>query len=62
MVLPAKILAMRYRTKVFPTPISPTRMIVYGTFALFFDVVTTPLLRDSTLLEKLVRTIAKILW
>jgi len=52
---------MRYRTKVFPTPISPTRTIVYGTFALFFDVVMMPLLRDATMLEKTVRAIAKMI-
>ncbi len=38
MSLPARTLAVRYKTKVFPTPVSPTRKIVYGAFALFFDV------------------------
>ena len=58
MSLPAKTLAIRYKTKVFPTPVSLTRRIVYGAFALFFDAIMTPFLRDSMLLEKMVRTIA----
>jgi len=37
---------------------SPTRRMVYGTFALFFDVLMIPLLRDSTSLANTVRTIA----
>ena len=35
----------------FPTPVSPTRMIVYDVSALAFDVMMTPCLRSSTLLE-----------
>jgi len=42
----------------FPTPVSPTRRMVYGAFALFFDVLMT-LLRDSTLLANTVETIAR---
>jgi hypothetical protein len=61
MSLPRRTLAMNSKTEDFPTPVSPTRTIVYDAFALFFDVVMTPSLRDSTLLEKMVRTIAKVL-
>jgi len=58
MSLPAKTLARNSKTEDFPTPVSPTRRIVYGAFALFFDVLTIPLLRDSTSLDNRVRTIA----
>jgi len=49
---------MNSKTDDFPTPVSPTRRIVYGAFASFFDVLTTALLRDSTSLDNRVRTIA----
>jgi len=48
---------MNSKTDDFPTPVSPTRRIVYGAFALFFDVLTIVLLRDSTSLDNRVRTI-----
>ena len=35
----------------FPTPVSPTRRMVYDAFALVFDVLMIPCLRSSTLLE-----------
>lgn len=47
---------MNSKTEDFPTPISPTRRMVYGAFALFFNVLTIPCLRDSTSLEDIVRT------
>ena len=56
MSLPAKTLAIKHKTEVFPTPVSPIRTIVYGAFALFFDMVTIPLSRDSMLLLKTIRT------
>ena len=40
----------------FPTPVSPTRRMVYGVISLFFDVLMIPFLRDSTSLENMVRT------
>ena len=49
---------MNSKTEDFPTPISPIRRIVYGVFALFFDVLTIALLIDSTSLTNAVRTIA----
>ena len=42
---------MNSKTEDFPTPVSPTRRIVYGAFALCFDVLIAPFLRDSTLVE-----------
>jgi len=39
----------------FPTPVSPTRRMVYDLFA---DVLIIPFLRDSTSLEKMIRRIA----
>jgi len=47
---------MSSKTEDFPTPVSPTRRIVYGAFILFFDILITPFLRDSTSLEKMIRT------
>jgi len=45
----------------FPTPVSPTRRMVYD--VLFFDDWMTPFLRDSTSLEKPVRRITlKMSW
>ena len=49
---------MSSKTEECPTPVSPTRKIVYGAFALFFDVMTTPFLTDFTLLEKTVGMIS----
>ena len=43
---------MSSKTEDFPTPVSPTRRMVYGVFALFFDVLIIPFLRDSTSLKK----------
>jgi hypothetical protein len=51
MSLPASTLAMNSKTEDFPTPVSPTRRMVYGVFALFLDVLMVPFLRDSTSLE-----------
>src|SRR5882757_4036663 len=48
---PIRTLAINSKTEDFPTPVSPTRRIVYGAFALFFDVLMIPFLRDSTSLE-----------
>ena len=44
---------MSSKTEDFPTPVSPTRRMVYGVFVLFFDVLIIPFLRDATLLEKI---------
>ena len=46
---------MNSKTEDFPTPVSPTRRIVYGAFALFFNVLMTPCLRDSMSLVDAVR-------
>src|SRR5258706_7923960 len=51
MSLPARTLAMNSKNEDFPTPVSPTRRMVYCLFALVFDVLMIPFLRDSTLLE-----------
>ncbi len=51
-----RILAINSKTEDFPTPVSPTRRMVYVAFALFFDVLTMPFLRDSTSLKDTVRT------
>ena len=42
----------------FPTPVSPTRRIVYGVFAGFVRVLMIPYMRDTNLLENQVRAIA----
>src|SRR5258706_3941026 len=55
MSLPIRILAINSKTEDFPTPGSPTRRIVYGAFALFFDVLMIPFLRDSTSLENKIK-------
>jgi len=55
MSLPARTLAMSSKTEDFPTPVSPTRRIVYGAFVLFLDMLITPFLRDSMSLEKAIR-------
>jgi hypothetical protein len=47
---------MSSKSEDFPTPVSPRRRMVYGLFALFFEVLMIPFLRDSTLLGNLVRT------
>jgi len=49
-------LEMNSKIEVFPTPVSPTRRMVYGSFALFFDVLIVPSLRDFTSLGNRVRT------
>jgi hypothetical protein len=43
-------------TEDFPTPVSPTRRIVYGAFVVLFDVWMIPCLRSTTLLENTIRT------
>ena len=35
-------------TEDFPTPVSPTRRMVYGAFGLCLDVLMVPFLRDFT--------------
>ena len=47
---------MNSKTEDFPTPVSPTRRMVYGIFPRFFDVLMIPFLRDSTSLENIVIT------
>ena len=42
---------MSSRAEDFPTPVSPTRRMVQGAFALIFDDLMIPCLRLSTLLE-----------
>ena len=42
---------MSSRAEDFPTPVSPTRRMVNGGFALSFEVLMIPCLRLSTLLE-----------
>jgi len=49
---------MNSKSDDFPTPVSPTRRIVYGAFAGPACVLMFPFLRDSTLLENKVRAIA----
>ena len=56
MSFPIRILAINSKTEDFPTPVSPTRRMVYGAFALFLDVLIIPFLRDSTSLEGTVST------
>ena len=46
---------MNSKAEDFPTPVSPTSRMVYGAFALFFDVLMIPSLRDSRSLEQKVR-------
>jgi len=46
---------MSSMTEDFPTPVSPTRRMVYDLFA---DVLIIPFLRDPTSLEKMIRRIA----
>jgi len=58
MSLPASTLAMSSKTEDFPTPVSPTRRMVYDAFASFFDVLMIPLLSDSTSLANTVRATA----
>ena len=55
MSFPIRILAINSRTEDFPTPVSPTSRMVYGLFALFFDVLMIPFLRDSTSLENTIK-------
>ena len=47
---------MNSKTEDFPAPVTPTRRMVYGIFALVFDVLMIPFLRDSTSLENIVIT------
>lgn len=47
---------MSSKTEDFPTPISPTRRMVYSAFVSFFDVLIFPFLRDSTSLKNTVKT------
>ena len=47
---------MNSKSEDFPAPVSPTRRMVYGLYALFFDVLTIPFLRDSKSLEDTVLT------
>ena len=47
---------MSSKTKDFPTPVSPTRRIVYDACASFFDVLMIPFLRDSTSLENTINS------
>jgi len=47
---------MNSKTDDFPTPVSPTRRMVYGLFAPFFDVLMIPFLRDPTSVENTVIT------
>ena len=47
---------MSSKSEDFPTPVSPTRRMVYGTFAPSFDDLMIPLLRDSGSLAKRIRT------
>ena len=49
---------MNSKTEDFPTPVSPTRRIVYGACASFFDVLMIALSRDSTSLANMIRIIA----
>ena len=46
---------MSSKTEDFPTPVSPTRRMVYGGVAVFFDVLMIPFLRDCTSLKNGVR-------
>ena len=55
--MPVRTLAMSSKTEDFPTPVSPTRRIVYGVLVLFLDILIKPFFRDSTSLEKTIRTI-----
>ena len=47
MSFPMRILEINSKTEDFPTLVSLTRMMVYGLFALFLDVLMTPFLGDS---------------
>ena len=49
---------MNSKTEDFPTPVSPTRRIVYGACASLFDVLIIALLMDSTSLANTIRIIA----
>ena len=44
-------MAISSKTEDFPTPVSPTRRLVYGAFTLFFDTLTIPFLRHAVSLE-----------
>jgi len=47
---------MNSKIEDFPTPVSPTRRMLYGAIALFFDVLIIPFLREFTSLGNRVRT------
>ena len=49
---------MNSKTEDFPTPVSPTRRILYGVCASFFDVLMIALLIDSKSLANTIRIIA----
>ena len=53
---------MSSKTEDFPTPVSPTRRMVYGAFALCLDVLMVPFLSDSTLLEMLSARVHQRRW
>jgi len=55
MSLPIRTLAINSKTEDFPTPVSPTRRMVYGLSVLLLDVLMIPFLRDSTSLENTVK-------
>lgn len=42
---------MNVKSEDFPPPVSPTRRIVYGLFALFLDILRIPCLRDAMSLD-----------
>ena len=46
---------MNSNSEDFPVPVSPTRRMLYGALALFFDVLMTPFLRDFISLENTIR-------
>ena len=46
---------MNFKNEVFPTPVSPTRRMVYGAFALFLGVLTIPCSRQFTPLRDTIR-------
>ena len=49
---------MSSKSEDFPTPVSPTRRIVHGARASFFDVFMIAFLKDSTSLANTIRAIA----
>ena len=55
MSFPRRTLAINFKSEDFPAPGSPTRRIVYAAFALFFNVLTIPCLREFTSLKNAIR-------